>query len=254
MRKFLFIITLCCTLPVGWALGQTVEAEEGYSREFTYGVNFNSNGGLLGGVMIKQTYHLQDKWYQFWALEAVEVQHPKEKPARQNPYTGASFKYGKSNYLFVLRPQYGREYTFFRKAAESGVQVNGIVAAGPSLGILAPYYIQYDYTRYDNNGNPIGPSDVRNEQYDPAIHTQLDQRLVGSAGVFTGLAEPSLAVGANIKAGVSFEYGRYMESVTGIEVGILYEAFATNVVLVPQAENAQQFTSFYLTLYYGRRR
>ncbi|MFC6996266.1 hypothetical protein [Rufibacter roseus] len=253
MRKILLILLLTCTLPAGLAFGQVLEEEEGYTREFTYGLNFNTNGGLLGGAMIKQVYHLQNKWYHFWALEGVEVKHPKET-RWQNHYTGASFVVGKSNYLFVLRPQYGREYTFFRKAAESGVQVNGLVAAGPSIGFLAPYYIQYDYTRYDNNGNPLGPPDVRTEQYDPSVHTQPDYRIVGSSGVFTGLAEPTLKFGGNIKAGVSFEYGRYMESVTGIEVGLMYEAFTSDIVIIPQATNSSSFTSVYLTLYYGRRR
>lgn len=253
VRKFLLILFLICSLPGGLAFAQSVEEEEGYSREFTYGLNFNTNGGLLGGAMIKQVYHLQDKWYHFWALEGVEVKHPKEI-RWQNPYTGGSIVVGKSNYLFVLRPEYGREYTFFRKAAESGVQVNGIVAAGPSIGIMAPYYIQYDYTRLDSQGNPIGPPDVRTEQYDPTIHTQLDTRLVGGAGVFTGLAEPSFQFGGHIKAGVSFEYGRYMESVTGVEVGMMYEAFTKEIIIIPQATNRQSFTSVYLTLYYGRRR
>lgn len=252
MRKFLFVLVFFCALPLGFAFAQSVEEEEGYSREFTYGLNFNSNGGLLGGAMLKQTFHLKDKWYQFWALEGVEVKHPQEYP-RHNPYTGASLVLGKSNYFFVLRPQYGREYTFFRKAPESGVQVNGIIAAGPSIGILAPYYIQYDYTRRDVLGNPIGPADIRSEPYEPSVHTRSDL-LVGSAGVFTGLAEPTPVLGAHVKAGVSFEYGRYMESVTGVEVGVLYEAFTKEIVIIPQARNRQQFMSFYLTIYYGNRR
>jgi hypothetical protein len=253
VRRFLLVLVLVSFLPVGLAMAQTAEEEEGYSREFTYGLNFNSNGGLLGGAMIKQVYHMGGKWYQFWALEGVEVKHPKEV-RYQNPYTGGTYIKGKSNYLFVLRPQYGREYTFFRKAAESGVQVNGVVAAGPSIGILAPYFIQYDYTPYDVNRQPIGPSDIRTEQYDPRVHTQPDTHILGSSGVFTGLAEPHFRVGANAKAGVSFEYGRYMESVTGIEVGMLYEAFAGNLDMIPQASNNNTFLSVYLTLYYGRRR
>ncbi|MFD1755855.1 hypothetical protein ACFSC6_11640 [Rufibacter sediminis] len=248
---------ITCFLPVGLVFAQSIEEEEGYSREFTYGLNFNSNGGLLGGAMIKQVYHMDGKWYQFWALEGVEVKHEKENPV-QNLQNGASFVRGKSNYLFVLRPQYGREYTFFRKAAESGVQVNGILAAGPSLGILAPYFIDYDRSNYVYDQNTqryylSGPVIISTEQFNPDIHNN-ESMIVGAPGVFKGLSEPSFRVGAHAKAGVSFEYGRYMESVTGIEVGMLVETFAGDMTMIPEAPNRNLFTSVYLTLYYGRRR
>lgn len=257
MRPFLLALFLLCTFPVGLAFAQAAEEDESYSREFTYGINFNSNGGLIGGLMIKQVYHLNGKWYHFWGLEGVEVKHPKET-RYQNPRSGGSYIRGKSNYLFVLRPQYGREYTFFKKAAESGVQVNGIIAAGPSIGFLAPYYIEFDYSNYGNNWNLQGPLDIRTEQFDPDKHEKRidnpDLRTLNGVGVFQGLSEPNLRFGGNIKAGVSFEYGRYMESVTGIEVGVLYEAFAGDLTMIPAGENRRHFTSFYLTLYYGHRR
>ncbi|WP_210489563.1 hypothetical protein [Rufibacter aurantiacus] len=257
MRRILLVLAIISFLPVGLAMAQTVEEEEGYSREFTYGLNFNSNGGLLGGAMIKQVYHLEGNWYHFWALEGVEVKHPKERPV-QNLQNGASFVRGKSNYLFVLRPQYGREYTFFKKAAESGVQVNGVFAAGPSIGIMAPYFIEYDRSNYVLDPRTqqyylVGPVMISTEQYDPNIHTN-EGLIVGAPGVFKGLSEPSFRVGANAKAGVSFEYGRYMESVTGIEVGMLVEAFAGDMTMIPGAPKRNTFMSVYLTLYYGRRR
>ncbi|WP_245964492.1 hypothetical protein [Rufibacter immobilis] len=255
MRKFLSVLVCIYGLSVGLASAQSAEEEESYSREFTYGLNFNSNGGLLGGAMIKQVYHMGGKWYQFWALEGVEVKHPKESRV-QNYNTGASYINGKSNYLFVLRPQYGREYTFFRKAAESGVQVNGLVAAGPSIGIMAPYFIEYDRSNYIEQQGAlylVGPLIINTEQYDPNVHTN-NFFIVGAPGVFKGLSEPSFRVGANLKAGLSFEYGRYMESVTGIEVGMLVEAFAGDMTLMPNASNRNAFFSVYLTLYYGRRR
>ncbi|GAA4311060.1 hypothetical protein GCM10023183_29550 [Nibribacter koreensis] len=233
-----------------------MEEEETYTREFTYGINFNSNGGLIGGLAIKSAYHLKGNWYQFWSLEGVEVKHPKEYPYI-NTNTGATYVRGKSNYMFVLRPEYGREYTFFKKAAESGVQVNGVVAVGPSLGILAPYYIDYDRSRYVYNPQTrtyyrTGEVIISSEPYDPDIHNEA--LILGGSGPFKGLGDPSFKVGAHAKAGVSFEYGRYMESVTGVEVGVLYEAFTEKIPIIPTAENSNHFTSVYLTLYYGRRR
>lgn len=219
-------------------------------KEFVYGINFNTNGGLIGGGMLKSSNYLQGNWYRFWALEVVEVKHPKERPLYSS--VGSRFIYGKSNYLFVIRPEIGREYVFFRKAPESGVQVNGFMAAGPSIGLLAPYYIIYDYTDYSRGQNAV--EDYRIEAYDPDIHTDFENRIRGSAAFFTGLGESKIRPGVHVKAGVNFEYGRYREDVTGVELGFVLEAFTNKMVIIPRAENSQFFPSFYLTLYYGRRK
>jgi hypothetical protein len=220
-------------------------------REFIYGLNFNTNGGLIGGGVIKSSSYLQNSWFKFWALEVVEVKHPKEN-RRYSSSTGNSFIYGKANYLFVLRPEVGREYVFFRKAPESGVQVNGFFAAGPSIGLLAPYYIVYDYTDYSRGPNAV--ADYRVESYNPEIHTDFENRIRGSAAFFTGLGESKFRPGLHVRGGVNFEYGRYREDVTGVEVGFVLETFSKKMVIIPQADNSQFFPSFYLTLYYGRRK
>lgn len=197
--------------------------------------------------MIKSSYSINNKWSQFGALELVEVKHPKE--TRFQSRQGEIFVFGKSNYLYVIRPQYGREYVFFRKAPESGVQVNGILAAGPSFGLLVPYYIKYDYT--DPNGGII---DIRSEQYDPNVHTDFETRIIGKSSFLTGLGETDFNIGAHLKGGISFEYGRYNEGITGVEVGFVIEKFAKELVIIPAAQNRSSYSSVYLTLYYGRRK
>ena len=234
-------------LFLGFATPALAQSEdEPYENELIYGINLNSNGGLIGGAFIRSAYTISEKWLQFGGLEIVGVKHPKE--FRDYGITGESFIRGKQNSLFVIRPHYGRELILFRKAAESGVQVNAVGAIGPSLGLLAPYYIRYDYTPTTSI-----PMDVRTEQYDPSKHVSTDY-IIGSAGVFTGLGESKLNFGLHTKAGISFEYGRYNESITGVEVGFLVEAFPKEMVILPEADNRQVFTSVYLNIYYGRRK
>ena len=226
--------------------------EEAYNREFNYGVNFNTRGHLIGGIMVKSSRYMKGNWSQFYALEVVDIKHPKEK-REFSEVTGNSYIYGKSNYLFVIRPQYGRDYVFFRKAPESGVQVNGILAAGPSIGLLVPYFIVYDYTQPGGGQNT--PTDYRSEQFDPDKHEQYGkERIRGSAGVLSGFPSTNFNIGAHFKSGLSFEYGRYREDVTGVEVGFLLEAYPKKLVMIPRATNVNFFSSVYLTLYYGRRK
>lgn len=194
---------------------------------------------------MRSSYYMEDGMYQFGGLEIVEVKHPKENRL-YSIVSGDSFVEGKQNYLFVVRPHYGRELVLFRKAPESGVQVNALVAAGPSLGLAVPYYINYNYGGRSFN-------EVRAEQYDPAKHPNRDY-ILGSENVFRGFGETVIKPGVHFKAGLSFEYGRYYESIAGIEVGFLVEAFASTPVIIPQADNNQTFTSVYLNLYYGSRK
>nr|WP_262910422.1 hypothetical protein [Pontibacter silvestris] len=219
--------------------------DEAFRNEISYGVNFNSNAGLIGGAFVRSSYFMTEHMYQFGELEIVEVKHPKEN--RVYSYsTGDSFVYGKQNYLFVIRPHYGRELVLFKKAAESGVQVNAVGAIGPSLGLLIPYYIHYDY-------GGAGGFDVRTEQYDPQIH-RVPENIQGSANMFTGLGEANVNVGLHVKGGLSFEYGRYRESIAGIEVGFMVEAYPKELVIIPQTDNNSVFTSVYLNIYYGSRK
>ena len=244
VRYIAFVLTLAFAGIALPALAQT-EEEEAFEKELSYGINLNSNGGLIGGAFIRSAFTINNNMLQFGAVEIVEVKHPREQRFFSGE-TGDSFIRGKQNYLFVVRPHYGRELVLFRKAAESGVQVNAIGAAGPSLGLLVPYYIRYNYGQLGTD------NDTRTEQYEPRTHTSIE-RIQGNAGVFTGLGESKLNFGAHVKGGLSFEYGRYNESIACIEVGAMFEIYPKQLVIIPEAKNVNRFTSVYLNIYYGSR-
>lgn len=226
-------------------LPTAAQSDDEFKNELSYGINLNSNGGLLGGAFVRSSWFMRERIYQFGGLEIVEIKHPKENRL-YNPGSGDHFIAGKQNHFFSVRPHYGLEHVLFRKAAESGVQVNALGAAGPSLGLLIPYYIRYDY------GGGFG-GDIRTEAYDPNKHLNFENTM-GNANVFTGLGETNINLGVHAKAGLSFEYGRYNESITGIEVGFMIERFFQDMIMIPQTENYRTFTSVYLNIYYGRRR
>lgn len=245
MVKYLaFVLAFVLT---GTAPAAAQSSGEDFKRELSYGINLNSNAGLIGGAFIRSSHFMRERMYQFGALEIVEVKHPKEFRLYSQE-TGDYFIFGKQNYLFVLRPHYGREYVLFRKAAESGVQVNAIGAVGPSLGLLVPYYIRYNY-----GSQTVQAQDVRTEAYDPVKH-RLWERIQGNANVFTGLGEASVNPGFHVKGGLSFEYGRYQENIAGIEVGFMFEQYLNKLVMIPNADKYSQFLSVYLNIYYGSRK
>lgn len=231
--------------------------EQSYRRETVFGINFNTQGGLIGGANVRVARVLDERWLRFWSLEGVSFKNPKEENAT-NAYTGGSFKRYKANYAFALRPSIGVQRVLFRKAADAGVQVNGLLSVGPSLALLMPYYISYDYTAARNN--TFGPNDVIvDEAYDPVKHANTDY-IYDRAPLFSGVSQTKVVPGVHLRGGLSFEYGRYRDAVAGAEVGFLVEAYTKRLLMLnppapadPSSLNRQFFPSVYLTLYIGHR-
>jgi len=234
--------------------------EQSYSKEFVYGVNFNTQGGLLGGVSVRSTRVLDDQLLRFWSIEGVMLKN-NSKEDRVNTIVGGSYINRKVNYAFALRPSVGLQRILFRKAADAGVQVNGLVSAGPTIGLLMPYYISFDRTLAQaGSGVPnVANDEIVNEQYDPFKHA-YSGAILDRGPLFSGIGETKIVPGFHVRGGLSFEYGRYRDAVTGLEVGFLVEAYTKRLLILSPGTlsdvddlNRQFFPSVYLTLYFGHR-
>ncbi len=208
-----------------------------YSSEMIWGVTKATNSGLIGGFIFKYAKEIKNDKFHGGLVEIVNIKHPQEQ--RYYSESGNTYIGGKQNYLYSLRLSYLREYTFFKKAAQQGVQVNGIVAAGPTFGIEAPYYVEVK----------AGNGTIK-EPYDP----DKNQKIIGSGNILQGIGESSIVPGLNTKAGVSFEFGTFKSNVVGIEVGFEVDFFTRKIILIPTTENYSIFPSAYATLFYGSRR
>lgn len=223
---------------------QTQDSYE-YNSEFTWGINKNSSGGLIGGFTFKKARKRSDRILETFGVEIMNVKLPQE--ARHNSaYTGNYFIYGKSNYLYALRLQYGRDFILFTKAPQQGVEIKAVFAGGPSIGIVAPYYIE---RTVDNSYF----SSVH-EQYDPYNPNHSYNNILGTGNLFEGVGESKIQMGGNLKAALNFELGVTKSQVTGFEVGLLVDAYFNEVVLMPTAENKSVFTTVFFTLFYGNRK
>ncbi len=236
-------------------IGTAPSDEQSYRKEFVFGANFNTQGGLLGGAMVRSGRVLDADWLRFWSLEGVMLKNAKEE--RMNTSVGGSYIVRKTNYAFSLRPSIGLQKVLFRKAPDAGVQVNGLLSAGPSFGLLLPYYITYDRT-YAQTGIPTPATDeIVVEQYDPNKHI-FNAAILDKGPLFSGIGQTQVVPGFHLRGGLSFEYGRYRDAVTGLEVGFLLDAYTKRLlILSPFSDgdglNRQLFPSVYLTLYFGQR-
>ncbi len=215
-----------------------------YNREFIWGINKNTNGGLIGGFIIRNSKAIGPRTFRTIGGEIMNVKHPKEdrKVSRRS---GNTFIFGKSNYLYSLRLHYGIDKILYKKAPQQGVQINYGIAAGPTIGIVAPYFIEVF----------AGGSDgIAREQYDPTNGTHVMSNILGTGRLFQGLGKSKIRPGLNAKAAMSFEFGTFKSNVTGFEVGLNAEVFTEKIALIPAEKNRALFTSAFLTLFYGIRR
>ena len=179
----IFIFTLGLALQA-----QNSEEDYEYTDEFVWGINKNTRGGLIGGFILKKSIRLNQNQFQTFGLELMNVKHPKEARI-SNPLNGNSFIWGKENYLYSIRLQYGREQVIFKKASFQGLQIHAILAGGPTIGLLAPYYIQ----------NSAGV----NEPFDPEKHVDFNS-ILGTGNILQGIGESEVKFWFKSKTCIEF--------------------------------------------------
>lgn len=212
------------------------ENDYDYTSESIWGINKNSASGLIGGFMFRFSRSVKPNHYRTLGFELINVKHPAE--ARVISRTGNYFIVGKTNYLFAIRGQYGRDIVLYKKAPQQGVQITATGSVGPSFGLEAPYYIEYEQ--------------FVKEPYDPAIHRI--ENITGSGFMFQGLFESSIVLGLNLRAGLSFEFGTFKSNVSGFEIGTLLDMYARKINMIPEADNYAIWPTVYITLFYGSRK
>ncbi|SHK61792.1 hypothetical protein SAMN04488028_106226 [Reichenbachiella agariperforans] len=207
-----------------------------YTKEFIWGINKNTNGGLIGGFMFRWSSARGEKKFRNIGFEFMNVKHPKESRITNGQ---SQFIYGKSNYLYSIRAQYGFDHLLFKKAPNKGVQINFNYSIGPTIGVIAPYYVE----DWDGNSGQFNFDD----------YGQWAQ-IARTGYLFEGLGQSKLTVGINARAGLLFEMGTFKSNVTGFEIGTLVEAFPKVIELMPHEDNRAVFFSGYITIFYGTRR
>ena len=211
--------------------------EDKYLKEFIWGVTTNTNSSLIGGVVFRYGRSHKEDIFETFGIELVNVAHPSELKYTSSQ-NGSTFIWGKQNRLLAIRGQYGRDKTIYGKESQKGVQINANIAAGPTIGIVIPYYVLTSGGEY--------------VVYDPVRYTNL-QSVQGSGKFLQGFGESKIIPGINIKAALNFEFGSFMRNVIGIEFGVMAEGYVKQIVIVPTKPNRALYTSAFFTFFWGKR-
>jgi hypothetical protein len=226
------------------------EEEEGtlvYSKQSAFGFKAATDG--WGAFYEHGKYKTVTKTSLWW-LEFGEHKNKKEDKQTFTDINGFqignSFIFGKINNFYNLKAGIGQQTLIGGKGNKNGVAVSAIYGGGISLGYLKPYYL----TVPDNQG---GTKDIKytdstaDEFTNPAY-------IIGGAGFTKGWGEGKLVPGVHIKAALRFDYGRYNEVLSALEVGINAEYYTKDMRIMLGIPNKQFFVNSYIALVFGSRK
>ncbi len=227
------------------------QAEEGvlvYRKQNILGIQLRTNG--YGGFyeMVRMKTNRKTNIYR---LDITEIKHPKEeKQAGGGVFFGNPFIYGKLNNFYQATLGFGQQYILGQKGNKNGVAVTAVYSGGLALGLLRPYYVEVS--------NTIGGENliIKYSQKDSALFLGLSPTsdIVGGGGLRKGWSEIKMKPGGFLKAALRFDYGRFNEVVSGIEVGVSGEFYSSKIPILFNQKEKQFFFQGYISMLFGRRK
>jgi len=223
------------------------QAEEGvlvYGKQNLFGIQFRTNGY---GAFYELGRMKTNRKTNIYRVDLTEIKHPKEdKQPNAGLIFGNPFIYAKKNYFYQLTLGFGQQYILGQKGNKNGVAVSAVYNGGLALGLLRPYYLEVEDPA--TNETRI----IKYSQADSALF--LSTKIIGGAGFGMGWNEITLKTGAFLKTALRFDYGRFNDVVSGIEVGVSAEFYANKIPLMAEQKDKQFFFQGYIAVLFGRRK
>lgn len=217
------------------------EGELVFRKHSIFGFKANTDGYGISYEMGRFKSARVTNIYQF---ELNEKKHKQEK--KLNTINGFEFNsviLYKLNNFYQFKIGFGQQRIIGGKANKNGVAVAAIYAGGFSLGMLKPYLIEVEA-----NGKRF------NSRYPTIADSSYYNDIIGAAGFASGWSELSIKPGAHAKAALRFDYGRFNETVTGIEVGVNAEFYSAKIPQMFNTKQKQFFFNGYVTILLGKRK
>lgn len=227
------------------------QEEEGalvYNKQGAFGFKFNTDGW---GMFYERGKYKTINKTSLWWIELGEHKHPKEEKVPTISASGgflivSSYIYGKRNNFYNLKLGFGEQRLIGGKGNKNGVAVSAIYGGGLTAGMLKPYYIEIqnpstnrqEQIKYDNNDNLF---------LDPTI-------ILGRGGLTKGFGEMKFVPGAHLRTALRFDYGRYNEVLSALEVGLNAEYYSKKMPILLLNPEKSFFFNAYVALTFGKRK
>lgn len=227
------------------------QEEEGaliYQKQSAFGFKLNTDGW---GMFYEHGKYKTITKTNLWWLEFGERKSPKEEKvptltSSQGFLISSSYIFGKINDFYYLKAGLGSQTLIGGKGNKNGVAVSAIYGGGLTAGLLKPYYLdivdastgQSISVRYTNNDNQF---------LDPSI-------ILGKGDYFKGFNEIKFVPGVHARTALRFDYGRYNDNLSAIEVGLNAEYYSQKMPIVLLNPYKQFFFNAYVSIVFGKRK
>lgn len=228
------------------------QQEEGalvFNKQNVFAFRLNTDGW---GMMFEKGYLKSVKVTNLFAFEIGEKKHPKEQRTNRQFTNGGfiqfgnPFIYGKQNIFYQLKPTFGQQRLIGGKTNKNGVAVQAIYGGGISLGLERPYYVKV------RDDGPNGSKDIKYSGADTTAF--LNSLILQGTGLRYGWKEMKVIPGVHAKFAIRFDYGRFNEMVSAIEVGVNFEAYSRKVNIMVLNPGQQTFFNSYVAILFGKRK
>lgn len=218
-----------------------------FQKQSTFGVKLNTDGyGIfyeLGKMKTARKANL-------YSLEIGERKHIKEeKVSPDGGFFSNPFVYGKVNNFYYAKLGFGQQRIIGNKGNRNGVAVSAVYGGGLTAGLLKPYYL-----KVADPDDPNGLVDVKYNNNNDVFLNNNDGHIKGSSGFSKGFGEMKLTPGIFTKTAIRFDYGRYNELVSALEVGLNVEFYTQKMQQLLLVKNKQLFFNAYAAIEFGRRK
>ena len=227
------------------------QEEEGaliYQKQISQGIHFNTDGW---SIFYEKGKYKTITTTNLWWIEVGEHRHPKEErtptaSSVQGFIILSNYVYGKQNNLYDVKLGFGQQKLIGGKGNKNGVAVSAIYGGGITAGLLKPYYLQIQ-----------NPSTQRQEniKYDNNDQLFLDPTVILGKGSFSkGFGEMQIVPGGHVKGALRFDYGRYNEVVSALEVGLKATYFSKKIPIMLLNDEKSLFFNAYISVTFGKRK
>jgi hypothetical protein len=220
------------------------EEEEGvitYKKSFDFGLKLLNDGygfyfdlGRAKNVKIATLYQLE-------ISERKAIKEEKET----SPFINSNpFIFGKENFIYPVRLGVQQQRLLGNKANKNGVNITANYGGGISLSVIRPYYVQV-----------IKNNELVYVKYDSADSSYfLSGQIISGPTFGKGWNDLSVTPGLYAKTAVRFDYGRFNQIISAIEIGACADYYTKEVPILIQNPAKQFFFSGYVSVLFGKRK
>lgn len=228
------------------------QEEEGaliFQKQGAFGMKLNTDGwGMFYEHGKYKTITKTNLWWmEFGERKSIKEERVPTISASQGFIIISSYIYGKQNNFYYFKAGIGQQKLIGGKGNKNGVALSAIYGAGITAGLLKPYYLEIQNPTTGLRESIKYTPDNENLFLDPTI-------ILGKGGISKGLGETKIVPGAHAKLALRFDYGRYNEMISAIEVGLNTEFYGQKMPIILLNKEKNFFFNAYAAITFGRRK